>query len=61
MSLGYWLKMGYIIMWKGNRVERILVAPIDYGLLEHTIMLDLSHFYKFFPKNGNIRSNAAVT
>ncbi len=36
-------------------------APIYYELLEHTIMLDLSHFYKFFPKNGKIRSNAAVT
>lgn len=36
-------------------VGRKTGVPIDYGLLEHTIMLDLSHFYKFFPKNGKIR------
>ena len=49
------------IMPNRSCAERILCAPLDYGLLEHTIMLDLSHFYKFFPKNGKIRSNAAVT
>ena len=35
MSLGYWLKMEYIIIWKGNRAERITGVPIAYGLLAH--------------------------
>ena len=58
---GYAAIVARAIMIKWTCVERKVSVPIDYGLMAHTIMLDLSHFYKFFPKNGKIRSNAAVT
>ena len=61
VPIEYAVILARTIMIKWTCAERFTGVPIAYGQMAHTIMLDLSHFYKFFPKNGKIRSNAAVT